>query len=269
MAEDKSQNNDELVIPESDVRSVVRLLGRVAQLNGPVEKKKRALMTGLAKLIDADAWSWIVARACDGNDHPAVGSFLHDGMSGPQFAQYVAMMQDRRHTPVEYAELNKLRRRTSHFTRRWDQLVSAEIWYGKNNRRLIDKVGFEHVMYCVSVLDSDGLFSGISLKRITGRPNFTPLQQRIANIVTSEVPWLHHHNGLADVTRKVLPLTPRQQQVLSLLLDGRTVQKIADQLGLAFHTVHGYVRALYKHFGVHSRAELFRRFQTGDGADLP
>lgn len=48
---------------------------------------------------------------------------------------------------------------------------------------MLETLGFEHVMYSVKVLDDDGFFSGITLKRKTGRSNFTPLEQRIVHIV--------------------------------------------------------------------------------------
>lgn len=55
---------------------------------------------------------------------------------------------------------------------------------------------------------------------------------------------------------QVRELSPRQKQVLWMLCSGDGEQQIATRLGISLHTVHDYVKALHKHFGVSSRAEL-------------
>jgi DNA-binding CsgD family transcriptional regulator len=51
-------------------------------------------------------------------------------------------------------------------------------------------------------------------------------------------------------------LAPRLRQTLRGLLEGDGEKQIAARLRLHPTTVHDYVRAVYRHFGVHSRAEL-------------
>jgi DNA-binding CsgD family transcriptional regulator len=257
----------ELVIPESEVRKVVRLVGAVADMDGSRSAKRRALMTGLSDMINADAWAWIINRAADDHNNPAVAYFQHGGYSDERIVQYARIMQDRENTPVEYKVLNQLRLTNTRFTRRWDQLVTPEEWYGPRNRPILDALGFEHVLYCVKVLDDSGLFSGITLKRRAGRPNFTPLEQRIAHIVTGEIDWLHGDENLNSVTREVSPLPPSQRTVLMLLMEGKNKPTIALELGCSYNTVKDHVKAIYAHFKVHSTAELFHHFQAGDGLD--
>ena len=55
------------------------------------------------------------------------------------------------------------------------------------------------------------------------------------------------------------PKSPRQEQVLRLLSGGMSEKEVAAKLRLSPHTVHVYVKALYRHFGVASRAELLVR----------
>jgi hypothetical protein len=43
---------------EDDVRSMIRLVGEVAALEGEHAVKKRYLMDGLCVLIDAEIWLW-------------------------------------------------------------------------------------------------------------------------------------------------------------------------------------------------------------------
>ena len=70
-----------------------------------------------------------------------------------------------------------------------------------------------------------------------------------------------------SVTSSVLPsellhrgggpkLSPRARQTLSLLLEGAGEKQVAAKLGLSPHTVHVYVKELYRKHRVCSRAEL-------------
>lgn len=58
----------------------------------------------------------------------------------------------------------------------------------------------------------------------------------------------------------VAELPPRQRQTLALLLEGKREKEVASELALSPSTVHEYVRALYRRFGVSSRAELSAHF---------
>lgn len=51
-------------------------------------------------------------------------------------------------------------------------------------------------------------------------------------------------------------LSPRKRQTLDGLLSGLSEKEIANGLGLSLHTVHDYVKSLYRQFGVSTRGEL-------------
>lgn len=55
------------------------------------------------------------------------------------------------------------------------------------------------------------------------------------------------------------PLPPRLADTLHGLLAGRSEKEIAADLSLSPHTVHDYVKSLYRRFGVQSRAELMAK----------
>jgi DNA-binding CsgD family transcriptional regulator len=55
-------------------------------------------------------------------------------------------------------------------------------------------------------------------------------------------------------------LSPRLRETLRLLLNGDSEKEIAAKLELSRHTVHVYVKGLYRHFGTSSRAELLARW---------
>jgi DNA-binding NarL/FixJ family response regulator len=55
-------------------------------------------------------------------------------------------------------------------------------------------------------------------------------------------------------------LSPRLQETLQCLLDGNSEKSIATRLRLSPHTVHGYVKLIYRHFQVKSRAQLLSQW---------
>jgi len=260
--------SQEQLIAEADALSMLRLLSEVAAIEWPMPAKRRALMEGLSALVHADAWGWIIGRADDNHNSPAIGAFLYGGMDDAQLGRYVQIMQDRDYLPVEFAALNELRRTHAHFTRGWDELVTPEQWYGPANRRIIDGLGFEHVLYSVRVLDEDGYFSGISLKRKKGQPNFSLRDRRIVHVVTGTVNWLHWDPKFATVTKEVRPLPSHLRTMLILLIDPRIpVQDVAMRLGIKIDTAKEYAQNVYRHFKVRNRNELLAHFLIGDGTD--
>ncbi len=55
-------------------------------------------------------------------------------------------------------------------------------------------------------------------------------------------------------------LSPREKQVVILLLRGMTLRQAAPELGLTFSTVSTYSKSIYKKLGINSRSELFILF---------
>lgn len=51
-------------------------------------------------------------------------------------------------------------------------------------------------------------------------------------------------------------LTARQRQVLALIADGHTSQRVAERLGLSARTVDRHVENMMRRLGIHSRVEL-------------
>lgn len=63
-------------------------------------------------------------------------------------------------------------------------------------------------------------------------------------------------------------LSPREQDVLLLLLAGRTRAEVGTETGLADGTVRTHVTNIYKKVDVHSREELVKRFETFENKAL-
>jgi DNA-binding CsgD family transcriptional regulator len=61
-------------------------------------------------------------------------------------------------------------------------------------------------------------------------------------------------------------LSRRMRQTLELLVRGDSERQIALKLKISQHTVHVYVKQIYKRFNANSRGELLARFIRGNGA---
>jgi DNA-binding CsgD family transcriptional regulator len=54
-------------------------------------------------------------------------------------------------------------------------------------------------------------------------------------------------------------LSPREREVVALLVAGRPTREIAARTGLTVATIHTYLKRIYPKLGVHSRVELVAR----------
>lgn len=70
---------------------------------------------------------------------------------------------------------------------------------------------------------------------------------------------------LAGPDEQAPRLSPRQRETLTLLLQGKTEKEVAVALGLSTHTVHQYVKGLYRVYGVTTRGALVARALQGRG----
>jgi DNA-binding CsgD family transcriptional regulator len=108
---------------------------------------------------------------------------------------------------------------------------------------------------------------------------FSEQDRRLVEIMHAELRWAYDEkliaphesadasgpaNSPSDPVAR-LDVSPRLQRVLYRLLAGDSEKQAATRLSLSRHTVHEYVRALYRELGVCSRAELMARFITSNG----
>ena len=62
-----------------------------------------------------------------------------------------------------------------------------------------------------------------------------------------------------EQTLRRAPLTPRERDVVSLLVAGSSTRDIAAETGLTISTVNTYLKRIFSKLGVHSRVELIAR----------
>jgi len=74
-------------------------------------------------------------------------------------------------------------------------------------------------------------------------------------------------SGVEDVADALsrAPLTPRERDVVGLLMSGASTRQIASETHLTVGTVHTYLKRIYPKLGVRSRVELVARMIGTDG----
>jgi DNA-binding NarL/FixJ family response regulator len=92
---------------------------------------------------------------------------------------------------------------------------------------------------------------------------FTRREVQLVNTFHESLGHLYAPPRQAAFVLNAMPmpeLPPRLQPVLRYLLQGDAEKQVAVKLGLSRHTIHEYVKTIYRQLGVSSRAELLARF---------
>jgi DNA-binding CsgD family transcriptional regulator len=261
---------DETNVPqlhEDDVRSIVRLLGEVIVVPGGHHEKKLMLMSGLCALIGADAWIWGVGQH-DPDHVPFYVAFDRGNIDDTRFARLMEAVNHPEMAEFARPFSEELALTGSHLTRLRQQINRVGTFSGSQAEQAWLRADIDGVILSCKPLP-DGGFSSIGIYRNAGRPLFSERESRIAHILLSELPWLHLQGWPDERGGSASILSPRLRTVLNLMIEGWSRKQVAHQLGITENTIHGYVKEIYRHYGVHSHAGLVKRFSRGDGGDLP
>lgn len=250
------------LIAEEDVRAIVRLLADVAVLDGTVADKKRHLMRGIAEFLEADSWEWVVTTGLQSGPDCVSVKRIHDGYDEKTAGLVVASQQDPDVPFPGMDTLLELTQKGSHFTMSRPEFAPDEKffdteWYHVYGQRVMR----DQFIFSLFPMSADA-FSGCGLHRRDRDRPFTERESSLFHMVIGEVAWLHHADALDKQAEQLPRLTPRQRAVVTLMLEGHDRKKIAYELELSPHTVADHMKAIYRHFGVSGRSELFLRFMS-------
>lgn len=84
------------------------------------------------------------------------------------------------------------------------------------------------------------------------------LLERIREAIDRDVQSLSRRAEFDAITEKVSALTPKEQQVLRLLVEGRSLMQTAKTLDRSVKTVEAHATRIKKKLGVKNRVELVR-----------
>jgi DNA-binding CsgD family transcriptional regulator len=135
------------------------------------------------------------------------------------------------------------------------QLVDDKVWYRSAHfQKYRRAAGLDDCIYS-TFLGASG-FQTFSLHRPLKEKRFTESEIVLVNAVhTACRPYLDD----AEL-RIVAGLSPRLRETLHQLLRGLTDKQVACELEVSPHTLHGYIKTLYRRLGVSSRFELLARY---------
>lgn len=80
--------------------------------------------------------------------------------------------------------------------------------------------------------------------------------KRLAGLLMIEMFQMIRHTQLVCDCYLLQPLSPREIQTAQYLLQGYSEKEFARLMHLSPHTIHTYVKSIYRQFGVSSRAEF-------------
>ena len=62
----------------------------------------------------------------------------------------------------------------------------------------------------------------------------------------------------------MIDLTNREQPIFNLLMEGRKIEYVAEQLSITKNTVKYFTKRIYKKLNVNSKPELIVRYQNNN-----
>jgi DNA-binding CsgD family transcriptional regulator len=249
-------------VPIDDVRALFKLAGEVHEITGTGGCAVGHVLAGLSRIVGAEVGvHCLVQRLCSSTP-PTVAAYSDHGWSEGERRRmldyYLATsgFED----PV-LSTLARARGPETHVTVRRSDVVTSRAWYASTlHHELHRPGGLDDVVISVHRLAGEGL-NALVLKRAAGATPFSVEQRELLHLFWSEFDWVFRTEsgppkGVVD------GLTPREQETRSLLLTDASEKEIAARLGLSPHTVHEYVKRLYKKLGVSSRAALMAASQA-------
>ena len=114
-------------------------------------------------------------------------------------------------------------------------------------------------MYAEAAVIQRALDNGVN-GYILKSADYKELIQGIDTVVSGENYICEEAKTLLYNSNEVAPeLTQREREVLRLIVEGRTIKEIAEQLCLGFETVHSYTKSLRQKLGCPNTASMVRR----------
>ena len=155
--------------------------------------------------------------------------------------------------------------------RRLFDVLTEEQWYGSEHYQACYRHWNVHdILFSLSRRPTQtgvGLH-WINIGRDIGQQPFSVRDKRMFHLFRLEIHRLLGEKLVPFGGVDILRLTPRLMQVLGLLTEGLSEKQVAGKLDLSIHTVHGYIKKLYRHFEVSSRSELLAKWHNIISAGL-
>ena len=225
-----------------------------------LQDRRRLLMSSVARFIDADIW--MLTTGVDNPDSPGdamLTQSIDDGFdSNEERAVFVRISLDPRLAAAVQAPIAELILSGQNATFLRSQLISDDNWVATAVAKQWTAAGFGDFILTAVAIPHGHSSAGFHRRANSGRS--TQQHADVLREIFQNVTWLHDRIKNTASAGNTLMLSPRERQVLVLLLDGSTRKQIADTLRLSRHTIVDYLKVIYRKLGVKSQRELIAKF---------
>lgn len=246
-----------------EVRAVFRLLGDLRDLRGaPAPVWQRVMVEHLIPLIGARQGSCVRLARFGPDAVPVFRSATHAGWIHVSAAAYWEGMLRSGRTAADPLLIAATRLQGEAGAVLRPELMSDEAYYAHPiacEIRSLAGIDAHASGWCR--LGPGGEAMVLRFQHDANQRPAGPRQRNVLRLFLQEFHTLWHGGKMPadDAPRPVPRLSPRERQVLELLLAGETVKETGARLKLSYRTVEGHVKALHRKFNVSSRGELLAR----------
>lgn len=257
-----------------DIRGVHRLVGEVVECRLVPDRQRARLLDGIVRLFDAEVSS--VVRFEEFTPGGAVcvtrqdvGGQVHQDLDAvmAHWAGHTGGFDLLKDITIErFTRVQGVAHRPIVCTRR--DLMTQEEWLSSSvYRELARHVGLNDMLASTFPMQRPGQVFGMTAQRREDQAVFSPREQLLFSLLNEELCHAYRAGKLTGAGRIEQQLSPRQVELLRMLLLGETPKRIAYKLGLTESTIRTYIRDLYKKIGVSGREELMGRYIRESGID--
>jgi DNA-binding CsgD family transcriptional regulator len=247
---------------DADVAAMLRLAGEVSELTPEVHARRDHILRGLLSLVGG---CWAVCSEIDpreGNDSgwAVPNSVTCAGHLSPDERATVERYVTGRLAALDPCVPELLRQPGPVATvRRVD--VADRSWFRSDHFNHVRRpLGFGESLYAV-LTTPDRRRLKLSLHRELSDDPYTERHVHLVQCFNENLASLYTVTPRPSaLDERLATLAPRLQKVLDRLLRGDSEKQAAYGLGLSPHTVHQYVKTLYRDLGANSRGELLAMF---------
>lgn len=247
------------------VEKLVNLLSTVSDpsIEQPIADRKRALCEGIASIIRAEAWIWASAQCSEDGAEQASVIYRDGGWQDErERAQVLGTIVHPRHQPTCIGEVREAINRRVCITRCRPQLFDEAAWWASPTGKAWRAAGYDEFLMSAWPANQDE-FNWIGFYRRIGWPPFEEQDRVVAHAVFSQSGWIRNDCATPGGCDQLALLSPRERQVLQLLLGGDSRKQVASKLSLSPHTVSDHLKEIYRKLGVATRGELLSKFIPG------
>jgi DNA-binding CsgD family transcriptional regulator len=239
------------------MHSLMVLIGEATEFRANDPARVRHLVSGFRKILHAAVATCVtdlepsgpghyVSSVRDGWDDstlPALRQLEREGSIGHPCCSALTRL-----CPMQVAATVTARRQDVVVSRAWDRSAYVQ--------ECLLPTHLDHPLFSRRRLEPPSAIQGFGFYRAKGDPPFEEDERNLLHLFHSACGGMLQPPSATVFEALRARLSPSKEQTLDLLLAGHSDKEIAHRRGISPYTVNCHSKAIYRHFGVHSRAEL-------------